>query len=87
MERHTVAKYVYNLLTDYELEYKKELLFKDCKKSQLVLLWRILFETDISDVDLLQERIYEFGSNLRAQDYLGRDVFLCLVALLNLVIK
>ncbi|MBR2044765.1 MAG: hypothetical protein IJ958_01355 [Agathobacter sp.] len=87
MENHNVAKYVYDLLTDKSLEYKKELYFKECKKSQLVLLWRILFETDMRDSELLKERVYEFGSNLKTQDYLGRDVFLCLVALLNLVIK
>jgi hypothetical protein len=52
-----------------------------------VLLWRILFETELTDVDLLKEQVYAFGSNLKEQDYLGREVFLCLVALLNLVIK
>ena len=87
MENHTVAKYLIQLLTDKELEYKKEFYFNECKGSQLVLLWRILFETEISDEVLLKERIYEFGSNLKTQDYLGRDVFICLVALLNLVIK
>ena len=39
------------------------------------------------DSELLKERVYEFGSNLKEQDYVGREVFLCLVALLNLVIK
>ena len=87
MENHTVAKYLIQLLTDKELEYKKEFYFNECKGSQLVLLWRILFETEISDEELLKERIYEFGSNLKTQDYLGRDVFICLVELLNLVIK
>ena len=87
MEHSNVAKYLYHLLTNEAFEYKKELFFKECKKSQLVLLWRILFETDLCDTELLKDRIYEFGSNLKAQDYLGREVFLCLVALLNLVIK
>ena len=43
MEKHTVAKYLIQLLTDKELEYKKEFYFNECKGSQLVLLWRILF--------------------------------------------
>ena len=84
---YSVIKYLYVLLFDESQEYKKELFFKSCQDSQLVLLWRILFETNINDKELLAERIYKFGSNLKEQDYIGREVFLCLVALLNLVIK
>ena len=87
MTHMSVAKFLYHILFDEKLEYKKEEYFKACKESQLVLLWRILFETELKDVDLLKERIYEFGSNLKEQDYLGREVFVCLVALLHLVIK
>ena len=87
MTNMSVAKYLYYILFEEKLEYKKEMLFKSCQESQLVLLWRILFETDIQDTELLKERIYKFGSNLKEQDYVGREVFLCLVALLNLVIK
>ena len=87
MTNMSVAKYLYYILFEEKLEYKKEMLFKSCHESQLVLLWRILFETDIQDTELLKERIYRFGSNLKEQDYVGREVFLCLVALLNLVIK
>lgn len=87
MANISVAKYLYRILFDGTLEYKKEAFFKECKELQLVLLWRILFETEIKDTDLLKERIYKFGSNLKEQDYLGREVFVCLVALLNLVIK
>ena len=87
MANMNIAKLLYRILFDEKLEYKKEELFKECKESQLVLLWRILFETELSDVDLLKERIYKFGSNLKEQDYFGREVFVCLVALLHLVIK
>ena len=87
MTNRNLAKYLYMILFDETLEYKKETFFKECQDSQLVLLWRILFETELLDTDLLKERIYEFGSNLKEEDYLGREVFLCLVALLNLVIK
>ncbi len=82
-----IAKYLYKILFDESLEYKKEEFFKECKESQLVLLWRILFETELTDSDLLKDRIYEFGSKVKEQDYLGREVFVCLVALLHLVIK
>lgn len=87
LENINVAKYLSTLLFDEELEYKKEIFFNECKGSQLVLLWKIFFETEIDDVELLKERVYAFGSNLREQDYLGREVFVCLVALLHLVIK
>ena len=87
MTNMNLAKYLYMILFDETLEYKKEAFFKECQESQLVLLWRILFETELTDVDLLKEHVYAFGSNLKEQDYFGREVFLCLVALLNLVIK
>ena len=87
MANISVAKYLYKMLFDENLEYKKEEYFKACKGLQLVLLWKILFETELNDKELLKERIYTFGSNLKEQDYLGREVFVCLVALLHLVIK
>lgn len=87
MANISLIKYLYRILSDEKLEYKKEAFFKACKKTQLIRLWQILFETEISDTELLKERIYEFGSNVKEIDYLGREVFLCLVALLNLVIK
>lgn len=87
MANMSVARYLNRILVDERLEYKKEVLFQECKDSQMVLLWRILHETDVKDTELLKERIYEFGSKVKEQDYFGRDVFLCLVAFLNLVIK
>lgn len=87
MANISLIKYVYRILFDERLEYKKEEFFKACGKSQLVRLWKILFETEISETKLLEERIYEFGSYVKEKDYLGREVFVCLVALLHLVIK
>ena len=87
MTNVNVAKYLYRILTDERMEYKKALFFRSCQESQFVLLWQILFETELGDTELLKERIYKFGSNLKEQDYVGREVFLCLVALLNLVIN
>ncbi len=87
MTNINVAKYLYMILFDEKLEYKKEVFFNVCKESQLILLWKILFETELRDTELLKERIYKFGSNLKEQDYVGREVFVCLVGLLHLVIK
>ena len=83
----SVSKYLYHLFTDEKLEYRRESFLEDCPKSKIVLLWRILFDTEISETELLKERIYEFGSLVKDDDYWGRDIFLCLVAFLNLVIK
>ena len=87
MANVSVANSLCSILMDEELEYKKEMLFRECQGSQLVLLWKILYETEIGDTETLKARIYEFGSNVKEQDYLGREVFLFLVAFLNLVIK
>ncbi len=83
----SVSKYLYHLLTDEKLEDRREAFFAECPKLKIVLLWRILYDTEISDTELLKERIYEFGSQVKDDDYWGREVFLCLVAFLNLVIK
>jgi len=69
------------------MEQRREDFFAECPKSKIVLLWRILCDTEISDTELLRERIYEFGSLIKDDDHWGRDIFLCLVAFLNLVIK
>lgn len=83
----SVAKYLYKILTDPTMIEKKETLLEACPKGRIFLLWQILYETEVEDVELLKERIYAFGSKLREEDYWGREVFLCLVAFLNLVIR
>ena len=83
----SVIKYIYQVLTDDVLGDKKEKLLEACPKSKLILLWKILYETEIDNTEILKERIYEFGSLIKDDDHWGRDIFLCLVAFLNLVIK
>ena len=83
----SVKKYLYHIFMDEEQEEKKKELLEECKNSKIILLWKIMHETEIDDTDLLKERIYEFGSKVKEDDYLGREIFLCLVACLNLVIK
>ena len=46
-----------------------------------------MFETDVRDVEELEEKIYDFGSHVKEDDYWGREIFVWLVAFLNLVIK
>lgn len=87
LENSSVAKYLYCVLTEEQMESKKAAFLKECGKNKIVLLWKIFFETDIHDTELLKERIYGYGSLLKEKDYFGRELFLCLVAVLNLVIK
>lgn len=53
------------------------------KKGQAELLDVILFRTDYSNVDQLEEDIYSFGRSLRKQDDLGRAVFVCMASILH----
>ena len=49
--------------------------------------YEFLFETDVENYALLENRIYAYGSQIKETDYLHRDIFIWLVAFLNLVIK
>ena len=83
----SVAKYLYQIFTDERMEHKKVRLFKECENMRIILLWKIFFETDIRELEVLRERIYKYGSMLKEHDYIGRELFLFLVAMLNLVGK
>ena len=52
-------------------------------RKRLVLLWEIAMETDWNDSNLLEERIYRYGSFLGAGDRLGRLVFVRMAQLLR----
>lgn len=85
MANISVVNYLSHILTNEKMGYRKEKLLQECEETQIVMLYKILFETDIRDTEMLKERIYQYGSSLREQDYMGRELFLCLVAVLNLV--
>ena len=72
----------------YEMyEEEKNAWLKECRETKLWSLWEILFETDVDNHALLEARIYAYGSMIKENDYLHRDIFIWLVAFLNLVIK
>ena len=75
------------LLLDDSCDEKKELWLEECRETKLWMLWEILFETDVRNRPLLEERIYAYGSQIKETDYLHRDIFIWLVSFLNLVIK
>ena len=74
------------LLDDCYME-EKEAWLEECKDTKLWKLWQILFETDVRNRALLESRIYEYGSQIKETEYMHRDIFIWLVAFLNLVIK
>lgn len=46
------------------------------------LLWEIVFDTRMEEVELLEERIYRYGSMIKGQDRLSREIFTGMVTLL-----
>lgn len=50
---------------------------------RLLLLWDIFFEEDLSDAELLKEKIYTYGSSLGAKDCLGRKLFVRMVEVIR----
>lgn len=87
MFRNSLFKQICQMLVDEECEKQKEVWLKECRRTKLWQLWEILFETDVKNRDLLESRIYAYGSQIKENDYIHRDIFICLVAFLNLVIK
>ena len=82
-EKRTLAHYLHHIFLDDEFAGERELLLQECDIHKVLLLWQILFETDIEDRDLLEDRIFCYGSKLTEKDYVGREIFLCLVMLLK----
>ncbi len=52
-------------------------------RKRLELLWEIVAEADLDNLDLLEEKIYRYGSYLGAKDHLGRLLFVRMVLLLR----
>ena len=55
--------------------------------SKLKVLWTILVETGMDEVGLLEERVYQYGGMVKEQDYVGREIFLGLVSLVEEIKK
>ena len=87
MAKKTMAKYIVRMLFEDRFYRQKYAVLSACNHTRLAKLWLILFETDVRDVEELEEQIYAFGSQMKEDDYWGREIFVFLVAFLNLVIK
>ncbi len=78
-----VAKHLQCMLTEEERREELEELLSSCESPKVRLLWEILFETGICEIDLLERRIYQYGSMVKEYDYLGREIFVGMVSLLK----
>ena len=83
----SLFKQMRRVLTDECYAEEKEIWLEECRNTKLWRLWEILFETDVRNRSLLEARIYAYGSLIKENDYLHRDIFIWLVTFLNLVIK
>ena len=84
-QKYTLARFLHRIFTEDRFAEKRRFLTEECDISKIMLLWEILFETDVRDRDLLETRIYHYGSVLKDSDYFGRELFVCLVTLLELI--
>ena len=83
----SLFKQMRRVLMDDCYQEEKEMWLAECKDTKLWQLWEILFETDVRNRAVLEARIYAYGSQIKETDYLHREIFIWLVAFLNLVIK
>ena len=79
----TIAQYLHEILIGNESSEELGEVIHKCDSAKLKILWQIFFETGIHDLELLEERIYTYGSSLKEKDLLGREVFLALVSILQ----
>jgi hypothetical protein len=79
----TIANYLHKIICDQESPKELGDIIRNSDSEKLRLLWEIFFETGIHDLELLEQRIYAYGSELKEKDLLGREVFIALVFLLR----
>lgn len=84
-QKKTLANFLHKIFTVEKFENKRNVLMQECDVGKIMMLWEILFEIDVRDKELLEEKIYKYGSNLQEKDNFGREVFVCLVTLLDLL--
>ena len=79
----TIANYLHKIISCQESPDELGDIIHNCDSAKLRLLWEIFFETGIQDLELLEQRVYAYGSQLKEKDLLGREVFIALVFLLQ----
>ena len=78
-----IAQCLYDILADDpEPNVLKDLIWSS-ESPKCKILREIFFETGIEEVALLEDRIYQYGSMIKEQDYISREIFLGMIALLG----
>lgn len=83
MKDTCIAGHLHKMLTEEGHREELEEFLLGCESPKTMLLWEILFETRIQDIELLEHRIYKYGSMVKEHDYLGREIFVAMVSLLK----
>ena len=78
-----LAQRFYDVLVDWPGPNVLKDLIWSCESPKGKVLREIFFETGTEEVDLLEERVYQYGSLLEEQDYIGREIFLGMIALVT----
>ena len=81
----SLAQCFYDVLADNPGPNVLKDLIWSCESPKGKILREIFFETGTDEVVLLEERIYQYGSMLKEQDYLGREIFVGMIALLEVI--
>ncbi len=75
--------YLFDAMQDGERWHEIQTKVAHCGVDKVRILWEILFETDICDTETLKNKIYEYGSCLKENDYLGREIFVIMAELIK----
>ena len=77
----SIFRFLWELASKRERYSEAIELIEYCGLQKVTLLWQIFFCTGTCDIELLEERIYAYGSLVKEQDYGGRELFLFLIKL------
>lgn len=72
-----------NWLTSEEGRDDLVALHYEMKPQQAELLDKLLFHSDYSDWEQMEETVYRFGKSLASKDLLGRALFVCMATLMH----
>ena len=83
IEKTTVMMYLLEAMQNGEQWQQIQTKATQCGVDKIRILWEILFETDIYDVETLKNKIYEYGSCLKEHDYFSRELFVIMATFIK----
>jgi hypothetical protein len=75
IKQNNVEQAIYDHVARGEWEEVSSNLAKQIPSSRMELLWDILVESDLTDLNQLEEKIYRYGRSLGTKDSIGRTIF------------